>query len=1044
MSKKLKVLENKMQEKKDGIRSELFRFINVRPPGTKPDTKGNTKRIPPILYEEKKLAGTKGSFFAKLEKFGESKPTDVHSQLQNALLAFKTSVGFIESTGAAETVWKGFADFYKWFNDAHMEKATSIVAKLKSFTGKSAADHIANTSLQSRLWDNYFYYLLDGTDLRMIQALTELLRVYAIAERLLKGEEETSEVLRAAIVLPKAVLMLIVFGGPTPEATTDQIETEPEKAAGVGQLSEEVRQMEKVRNEVRDRQEMFRLPSDTSDVTDSRSPEDGLISKKIWDSLSKATRTFLDTAGFGAGRGKLTEVIEFLEAEIAQRYDLAFSGIKRTRRLVLIGSSLIETDAPLVPSAKAREKPSAKLRSSAQETLLSMYNSWWVKQDPAQLLDIQIGDFKRVEQETECYVAGEVAHIENILQGEHKSRETRRFTRTEDVTYSESETTEENERDVQTTDRFEMEKETSNVISTDTNIEAGLDVTADYGVVKLNATAGFSFNMATENSNRQATEYAKSVTERALSRMVKRIKETRTSTIIKEYEDKNTHGIDNKEGDGNVVGIYRWVDKIYKVSLLNYGRRMMIKFNIIEPSRYYQYTQSSNPFAEVVFPVAPDQVAIDIQTDGYWQNNSMIKLNSFRDINNDNFAFWAKIYGATVNPPPSPSVNIGKAVSEKFFATQEEQPRSPKLIDLDTRKIETLIVPAGYEVKKVFVMVHLERDHNRHNDNPQANVYVGNFGFYIDSSFGNGNAQGNGVLQWVEVNASNYNDFGYKPNEPTPVPVAIRTRNCYLMVGTITMRCTLTKEAYETWQRETYDAIIGAYQTKLEAAEYAKSRIAATAGIQIKGRNPLANKSVIEAELKKGCIDTVRIYTHPWVQHYLHQLPGSYTMNPLYGPYNHTPLHQVVHGRYINFMEECFEWSQMTYKFHPYYWAEQKQWTTLINLSDTDPLFENFLKSGSSTVVVPVRPGYEKLFAYYLHTGQLWMGEDVPLTSELNAFIDAELGDVDPNAEPEFEACWNMKLPTNLVILQKQEGGLDESGLPCFDLPTHSGNCGCD
>lgn len=1034
--------EQKMQEKKDSIRSELFRFVSVRPPGRK----DGTKSIPPILYDEKSLAGTKGSFFGKLDKLGESKSGEIQAQLQNALQTFKTSAGFVESTGTTDTVWKGFADFYKWFSGAN-EKGATIAAKLKSFTGKSATDHAANTSLQSRLWDNYFFYLVEGTNPRMIQALTELLRVYAIAERLLKGEgEETSGMERAGIVLPKSVLMLIVFGEPAPETVPDEGESEVEKTPGLGQLTEEVRQMEKVRDEIRDRQEMFLLPPGTADATDRKSPEEGLVSKKIWDSLSKPTRTFLETAGFGVGRGKVAEVIEYLDAEIAQRYELAFSGVKRTRRLVLIGSSLVETgEASSAAPAKKAEKRSAKQRSSVQETLLSMYNSWWSVQDPAQLLDIQIGDFKRVEQETECYVPGEVAHIENILKGEHKSRKTRRFTRTEDVTYSESETTEENERDVQTTDRFEMEKETSNVISTDTNVEAGLDVSADYGVVKLNATAGFSFNIATENSNRQATEYAKSVTERALSRMVKRIKETRTSTIIKEYEDKNTHGIDNKEGEGNVVGIYRWVDKIYKVSLLNYGRRMMIKFNIIEPSRYYQYTQSSNPFAEVVFPVAPDQVAIDIQTDGYWQNNTMVKLHSFRDINDNNYAYWAKIYGATVNPAPSPMINIGKAIAEKLTKGPEEVDRGySKMMDHESGKVENLIIPAGYEIKKVFVRAHLEKDRNRHNDNPQANVYVGNMEFYIDASYPNGHPQKNGALQSMEITQQNYVDLGYKPNEPTPIPIVFKGKNCYQFVSNIVIRCSLTKEAYETWQRETYEAIIGAYQTKLAEAEYAKSRIAATVGIQIKGRNPLANKAIIETELKKGCIDTVRIYTHPWVQHYLHQLPGSYTMNPLYGPYNHTPLHQVSHGRYINFMEECFEWSQMTYKFHPYYWAEQKQWKTLINLSDTDPLFENFLKSGSSTVVVPVRPGYEKLFAYYLHTGQLWMGEDVPLTSELNAFIDTELGDVDPNAEPEFEACWNMKLPTNLVILQKQEGGLDESGLPCFDLPTHSDNCGCD
>ena len=48
-------------------------------------------------------------------------------------------------------------------------------------------------------------------------------------------------------------------------------------------------------------------------------------------------------------------------------------------------------------------------------------------------------------------------------------------------------------------------------------------------------------------------------------------------------------------------------------------------------------------------------------------------------------------------------------------------------------------------------------------------------------------------------------------------------------------------------------------------------------------------------------------------------------------------------------MEECFEWDQLTYQFFPYYWARYKNWKTLFELQDTDPLFQEFLKAGDDS-----------------------------------------------------------------------------------------------
>ena len=35
--------------------------------------------------------------------------------------------------------------------------------------------------------------------------------------------------------------------------------------------------------------------------------------------------------------------------------------------------------------------------------------------------------------------------------------------------------------------------------------------------------------------------------------------------IVEEFEENNKHGFDNTKGDKHVVGVYRWVDKIYNL-----------------------------------------------------------------------------------------------------------------------------------------------------------------------------------------------------------------------------------------------------------------------------------------------------------------------------------------------------------------------------------------------------------------------------------------------------------------------------------------------
>ena len=138
-----------------------------------------------------------------------------------------------------------------------------------------------------------------------------------------------------------------------------------------------------------------------------------------------------------------------------------------------------------------------------------------------------VGDLLVVQQELVGYRPGEVAHIENVLQSEHKTRTHTRTRETEEIFVVETEELEETERDLQSTERFELQKETERTIESEMAIEAGLSVTASYGVVSATATASFAYNQSRSESNRVASQFAKETIDRSVSRIMRRTREER-------------------------------------------------------------------------------------------------------------------------------------------------------------------------------------------------------------------------------------------------------------------------------------------------------------------------------------------------------------------------------------------------------------------------------------------------------------------------------------------------------------------------------------
>jgi hypothetical protein len=220
----------------------------------------------------------------------------------------------------------------------------------------------------------------------------------------------------------------------------------------------------------------------------------------------------------------------------------------------------------------------------------------------------------------------------------------------------------------------------------------------------------------------------------------------------------------------------------------------------------------------------------------------------------------------------------------------------------------------------------------------------------------------------------------------------------------------------QTWQLATYNAIVEAYNQQKAAYEAQLAAHEISQGVVISGNNPDQNRRIEQEELKRG---SLTLFTD---QHFADFDATLVNVAP-HGYPEFDVTEAMEEARYIQFFEQAFEWDKMSYLFYPYFWGRKEDWAVNNQLSDTDPQFADFLKAGSARVLVPVRRHYEQPIIYYLRSGEIWNGGEMPtinnelyvsIVDEMMAAADADLANAIPMGEP-----WEIKLPTELVKLQE-------------------------
>ncbi len=587
-----------------------------------------------------------------------------------------------------------------------------------------------------------------------------------------------------------------------------------------------------------------------------------------------------------------------------------------------------------------------------------------------------IADYLKVEQSTHAYVEGEVAAIENIMAREYREKSTRRLRRSEVTETTSSDTERERLTDTTTASRFEMQSEVAKILQESTDVGISANTHFNYGdTFKMDIGASYANHRAKEDSMTQAVTQAQDITARALDRVVTKVHQERIEKIVEEFEENNSHGFDNRKGDKHVVGVYRWVDKLMKNQVWDYGKRLMFEFAIPQPAKLHLLAMNSRD--KIAIPVDPRKA-------------EKFTMKDYTALTDETvLKYWTSLYNVE-SDKKSDKLVLSKSIADAQVGQDEV-----------ISKNEIVSIPEGYTAINANVNGYAKYD----TDSTQTHSFAVTVG--------------NQHKVFPGQRSDCYIDNAQYPlnNVENNITIAIHSVNYHAISVGVNINCELSADAKKQWQQKTFNAIIEAYENAM--VEY-NNKIAEeeTKANNIKGSNPLFYRQIEQEVLKHNCIayltddksKTKNIGTQ------------MYTGNQLLDfKVDRTDIDEYT--SFAKFMEQAFEWDIMSYNLYPYYWGNKAEWGSMYVSEDADPLFRSFLRSGMARVVVTVRPGFEDAVQFYMTTGRLWNGGEVPVIGDpMYLSIVDELKDIKGKTQGK---PWITRIPTSLTILQAQNIGLE-------------------
>jgi hypothetical protein len=680
---------------------------------------------------------------------------------------------------------------------------------------------------------------------------------------------------------------------------------------------------------------------------------------------------------------------------------------------------------------------------------------------------VGFADLLVVKQKLLRYEPADIQRIENIQLGEKRGHVAKHSLTSEAETTTETEKTTETETSLTTADRSDLKTEIQSSLSETLDVKANLEL--GYGEAKANtwhfkATAGVQYTRVAQESSKFASEIAKDITQKASSKITERVKQvrrTKSTEILEDLEDKS---FDNEKGTGHIRGVYQFLNKVYLAQVFNYDKHLLFDLNIPEPAAYLLEvfrSKAKNP--ELVPPSPLKWVEVvggstsDLNRPLSLEDDERALINAggkIHDLAPDHlrpdtigtydgvsYTTWVAQYGVS-GVPPSPEMYKSASLSH---ARDVQKDANAIVIE------DQIQLPEGYEASGATVTAgwrHLTSDTESSvvtvriaHSVPVISYDVSSAAVPVPTSIANPASLvlAQQLTSEGDVKADNFSAppvtiaLSSAPQVLVgAVPISISASKVDHVTVNVVVHCIRSKGWLRKWQLETYTQIVQRYNDLMDA--YHKAQTAAflaNAEVGTVGRNTDTNRKTEQIELKRNAINILSAHGG---QELLGKDAttdfsaaqsvggGAIVVAPPVREPNLTVSKPI--GDLVRFFEQAFEWDKIGYVFYPYFWARMDRWAERLQLTDVDPLFEDFLRAGYARVLLPVRRGFEDSVMYYLLWDEPWNGGDLPaigdplylpITEEIRQRTGAP-GSETPQGDP-----WEITVPTDLIYLRKDD-----------------------
>lgn len=619
-----------------------------------------------------------------------------------------------------------------------------------------------------------------------------------------------------------------------------------------------------------------------------------------------------------------------------------------------------------------------------------------LKADPPAVLARRIGfsDMYVVREEWTRYEPGELAQVENVLAKESKKRELVQFDETTKTLVQEDESTTIDERQLQTTDRFDLSDEASREAALTLKLDGSVDTSGQYGPTHVNTHIGGSLDFSQKDAEQHAAKQSHEIVSRAATRIERHVKTTRSLQTIRRVTGTNQHAFDNA-GNSNIVGVYRWVDKVKTLQIFRYPNRLLLEFHVPEPGAWLRWLAATRAAAATL---ATDPLPLTL-TGGpfvYTPGNPVpTNLLTPAAIDGGNYLALGARYG-TAGLTALPG---GRSIATVITQPSDTTPNADKQ-PIDFYGNASISVPNGYEATKWTASI-MSWQNRASFPNATGSVLI---------------SVGNSAIEAATVDANREAFEAILSGSPGPVtqgaiPVSLRTDSTRGFAINVEVACDPLAETITKWKIETFDAIVEAYteMKRRHDSELAARAIRSTA---VDGSvSPVRAQEIVQLELKRATIDLLRGGNAAGIEGYSFGANGEPSFD-----FASIGMAAPV----VQFFEEAFEWENISYALYSHFWSARKRWPDLALIEGTDPDFARFMRSGAARVVVPARPGFEPHVMFYLSSGQVWSGGPVPAPNDPDYLSVAQ--EIRAKTQAPTDGIpgesWEVRLPTDQIWLQ--------------------------